>query len=146
MVVALRVSRVNERHLVYVLGEVWENGRDMLAALPVRFEFKGAFHQPTHRVGKEASKPIEPLQRLPVTLGQFRLVIPRIHMARSAIDEEPNDRFGLGLKVRILRRQWILRGQTFLLEQTRQAQRANAHASSLKHLAAVEVIQSVHCT
>ena len=118
----------------------------MLAALPVRFEFKRAFHQPTHRVGKEAGKPIEPLQRLPVTLGQLRFVIPRIHMARSAVNEEPNDRFGLRLKMRILRRQRILRSQAFLLEQTRQTQRANTHASPLKHLAAVEVIQSVHCT
>ena len=50
---------MNKGHLVGVLGKMWKNGGHMLAALTVLLEFKRAFHEPTHRVGKETSKLIK---------------------------------------------------------------------------------------
>ena len=50
------------------------------------------------------------------------------------------------LKCRFFAANGFCAAKAFLLEQTRQTQRANTLASPLKHLAAVEVIQSVHCT
>ena len=111
------------------------------------FEFKRALHQPTHRICEETSEPVKAFQRLPVALLQLRLVIPSIHMARAAVDEEPNDRLRLGLEMRLLRRQRILRRPiAFLLEEASQPERANAHAALLQHRTAVELIESVHCT
>ena len=47
---------MNKGHLVGVFGEIGKNGGHMLAALAVLLKFKGAFHEPTHRIGKEAGE------------------------------------------------------------------------------------------
>ncbi len=56
-------------------------------------------HHRADLVGEEAGVLVEALEFLAVALGQFGLVVPRVDLARSAVDEQPDDRAGLGIHV-----------------------------------------------
>jgi hypothetical protein len=90
---------VDERHLVHVPGHLGEDFRDPFAALAVLGEFKRRLHQAAHVVGEEAGEAVEVRQLLAVAFFQFRLVVPRIDVARTTVDEQPDDGAGLGGKV-----------------------------------------------
>ena len=66
------------------------------------------FHQVSDLVleepGRVLERRVEFLDRLAVRLDKGRLVVPRIDVARAAVDKEPDHMFGTGSKMRRSRR------------------------------------------
>ena len=81
---------VDERHPVDVFTEVREDFRDQLAALAPRLEPEWRLHQGADLFGKEAGELVEPFEFLTVAPGEFGLEVPGVHVARAAVDEEPD--------------------------------------------------------
>src|SRR5204862_2022558 len=80
---------------------------------------------------------IEARQRLAVALLQLRFVIPRVHLAWSAVHEKPDDRFGARWKMRRLRRERVRgRAQASPGEQAVQREQTEARTGALQELAA----------
>ncbi len=99
MIVGRRPAGVDERHLVDVLGEVRENLRAPFAAFAVLREPEGGLHHRADLIGEKARALIEALEFLTVALGQLRLIVPGIDLARSAVEKQPNDRASRGIHV-----------------------------------------------
>ena len=144
MVVALRVTRVNECHPIHVPGEIRKNGGDVFAALAVRPELERAFHQATDGVGEEPSETVEAVERLAVALGQGRFVIPRIDLTMATVGKNPDYRLGLGRKMRPLGRQRARPSQALLLQQTPKPKRTHTHAAPLQHRTPAHSTESVY--
>ncbi len=89
-------QRVDERHLVDVLGHVREDLGDPRPALAVLGQLERRLHQRADLVGEEAGVLVEALEFLPVALVEFGLVVPGIDVGRPAVHEQPDDRLGLG--------------------------------------------------
>ena len=126
-----------ERHFVDVFGQVRKDLRHPLAALAVLSELEGRFHQPSDGVGEKAGEAIESRQFLTVASGQLGLVVPRIHVAGTTVDEQPDDALRPGGEVRFPWRQRIGRGRrqkTFFRQQRGQADQAGPTARSLQPL------------
>src|SRR3954464_7044685 len=102
MVVRIGVHRVNEGHLVDMRGQSWKQFTHPRAALAVLRPCERRFHQGPHRIGKETGLRIEARQWLTVPLLQLWLEVPRIHMARSPVHEEPDHGFCRWRKIRRL--------------------------------------------
>src|SRR6185503_9070711 len=123
VVVRLGEAGVDERHLVHVAAEVREDLRHHLAALAARGELERRLHQAAHFVGEEAGELVEARQLLAGALRQFRLVVPRVDVARTAVREDPDHRLGTRLEVGRARRKrvpFVPRQQLLLAEQARQ--------------------------
>ena len=103
MIVGVGVPGVDKRHLVDVLAQVREDLRDHLAALTTRGELEGGLQQGTHLLRKEPSELVESLEFLAVALGEFGFVVPRVNVARPAIDEQPDYARCLWREVRLAR-------------------------------------------
>ena len=140
VIVRLRVHRVDERHAVHMLREIWKQRADPRTALPVLRPLEGRLHQRPHGVGKKSRLRIEARQRLAVALLQLGFVIPSIHMALPPIHKKPDHRFRLRRKVRRLRRERIRRrGGGSAREQRIEREQAEARAGALEQMAAGEV-------
>ena len=133
MVVTLGMPGVYKRHAIGVRGQVRKNRGNMFAALAVLLELKRTFHQAANRVCKKTGEPIETFERLTVTLGQGRFVIPSIHLAGTSVRKYPYDRLRLRRKVRVPGRKCTLACQALLLEQTPQTKRTHTHPAPLQH-------------
>jgi len=84
--------------------------------------------------GKKPVLGIEARQRLAIALLQLGLVIPRVHVARPAVHEKPDDGLGLGGKMRTLGRERVERacGKTGARQHGLQGQPAKAGAGGWK--------------
>ena len=122
MIVGIAESGMNKRHLVHVRAKVRKNLGHHLPALPPGCEVKGRLHQAAHRVLEETGGVregrIQLLNGFSVPPGQSGFVIPSIHLAWSAVDENPNYVLGFGLKVRLTRCHRVQ--GTFVLKQSRE--------------------------
>jgi hypothetical protein len=72
-------------------------------------ELERRLHQRPDLIGKEAGVLVEALEFLPVAFGERGLVIPCVHVARAAVDEQPDHGLRLGRKMANSRRQRIER-------------------------------------
>ena len=102
MVVTLGMPGMNERHAIDLLGQAWKNRGNMFSTLAMLLELKRTFHQASDRVCKKTGEPIETIERLTVSLGQGRFVIPSIHLTGTSVRKYPYDRFRFRRKVRVL--------------------------------------------
>ena len=62
-------------------------------------ELKGRFHQRADRTGEKSGELVEALQFLAIAFCQLWFVVPSVDVTRTAVDEQPDHRFGFGLKV-----------------------------------------------
>src|SRR5438477_10932490 len=99
------------------------------------------FHQRTDRILEKARLVVEALELLTIHSGQLRFVVEGIHLARAAVHEEPNDRFGARFETRRFRRERI-GGRARLktsgdrgLQKRRQGQPAKSATGSLQKFA-----------
>ena len=94
---------MQEGHLVHVLAELRKDTRDPLTTFPVLLEFERGLHQWPDLVAKKPGRLVKSFQRTTIPAGQFRLVIPRVDLAVSAVDEDPDHRGRTGGKMRLTR-------------------------------------------
>ena len=95
---------MDEGHVVDVLARPGKISEAHVPLLPYCWNLNGELHQRPDRRGEEAGVLVEARQFLAVALGQFRLVVPGIHLALAAVHEQPDHALGLGGKMRPLRR------------------------------------------
>src|SRR5262245_29904715 len=107
MVIAIRVARMNERHVIHVLGHAGKNVADPRAALAVTGEFERRLHYRANLCGEKARVLVKALELLAISLIQFWLVLPRIDMAGPAVHEEPDNALHFGQKMALFRRQRV---------------------------------------
>jgi len=101
--------RMEKGDIVNMLREMWKEGRDLLATLPVGGELPLRPHDPS--LALLAAAPLRlHLDRLAVEVVELRLVIEGIDMARAAIHEQEDHALRLGGEVGNLRGQRISPG------------------------------------
>src|SRR5262249_25920702 len=96
VVVGIGPAGMDERHLIDVPGQVRENIGYAFSALPVLPKAKRRTHDRSDLIAEEAGVLIEADKLLAVAALEFGFVIPGVDVARSAVDEEPDDALGLG--------------------------------------------------
>src|SRR3954453_10130105 len=107
MVVGLGVARVQEGHVVDVLGHLGKDFRSPGAALPMLAKFEGRLHQWPDLIREEAGVLVETGQLLAISLGELRLIVPGVDLAGTTIHEQPNYSLGLRRKMCGPRGHWI---------------------------------------
>ena len=131
VVVRVGVTRMQKRHLVDMAGQVRKDLRDPRPRLPVLLKLKRRPHDRSDVLGEKAGVLVEPLQLLPIALGQAGLVVPGVDLAGATIHEQPDDRLRRGGKMSRPRRQRVdpgggVRHQTLPGQQVGQCQAATA--------------------
>src|ERR1043165_3247609 len=86
---------MDERHLVDMACQVRKDFGDVFATLAMLAKTERRAHDRPDLLAEEAGILIEADQFLAVAAVEFGLVIPGINVARPAVDEEPDDVFGL---------------------------------------------------
>ncbi len=142
VVVRLRVARVDEGHVIDVLGHVGEDLRDPGTRLAMLLEVERRL-QKFAAGGEEAGLGIGALELHAVVLLQFRLEIESVDLRRAPRHEQPDHRLRLGREVRTARVQQVRRAggtrrrdKTLLFEQASQRQGAAAEPSVSKERSA----------
>ena len=93
---AVGMTGPNDRHVVDALGHFGKETRNLDAGLAVLFEIPQAAQKrfAFGSIGVKTGIVFQVRDRLSVALGQFRLGIEQVDVARSAIHEEKNTAFG----------------------------------------------------
>src|SRR5437762_10811259 len=99
MIVAIRITGMDEGHFIHVLGHAGENLADPSPRFPVASELEGRAHHWPDLLFKKAGVLVETHQFLPVSFFQLWLVLPRIDVAWPAVHEQPNHALGFGRKM-----------------------------------------------
>ena len=145
MVDAVTVATAQHAKLVRNPGDVREEIADLKAGLAAWVKrLDGAkqrvarYFAARHHLAKTAR------QRLAGVLGQIRLGVKQIHVARSAVHEQPNDTPDPWSEMRLPRRERIGRarpsGPRLLLHQARQGQAANPAAGFQQKLPPIALL------
>jgi hypothetical protein len=94
---------VDERDVVDVTREVREDLAHERARFAVLRERERRLHERADLLREEAGGRIEAVERLAVALGELGLPVPRVDVARPAVDEEPDHARRARREVRRLR-------------------------------------------
>ena len=140
MVVVLREHRADEAQVIRDPSEMRDQLREVHPALPMSCELE---RRPQQYVLVAQLKNFDLLGvRLAAPLGKLRLVIEQVHLRRTAVLAQLNDRFRLADKMPFPRSERIRTGRDFRrsggrqkprpVEQTRQRHRAEAAADRLQ--------------
>ena len=131
-------------HPVNMLSQVREDLGHELAALTSTRELERRLQQSADLLREESGELVKARELLPMTLGEFWLVVPGVHMAGTAIDEEPNHALRFGSEVRQAGRHRIERAvpdgrsskQPLVSEDARKAEHSKAHSATAEQRAA----------
>jgi hypothetical protein len=144
---------MNKRHLIDVLAQLREQRRHHLSAFTAWAKLKRRLHQIANGI-LEKSGCIRKVwrelpNRLSMPLLKIRLIVPGIDLARTTIDEDPNDSFGCRRKMRWLwserlersrskvTRMYCRTKQTLLVEQRSESEKPESATRFVKQLASM---------
>ena len=146
MIVGVGVARIDEGEIIHMFGDVRKDLRDPGTRFAVPVKLERRLHDGPDLVGEEAGVFVKTFQLLAVTFFELRLVVPSVHLARAAVEEQPDDGFGLGgevagfrsqgIEIRIGRMCVCCRGQeTLIVEKARQGEKTTAIAGTAQEVA-----------
>ena len=134
MVRHLRIHRADDRDVVRVRRRLRKDLADLEATLAVFLELK---RRRKRRSGLALGAEILAWQRLTRVLRQQRLGIERVHVRRTAVQEEMDDAFCFGCKVRRPRNRRRCQHR-LALRQGAQREGAHTHAGACEKIATVQ--------
>ena len=104
-------EKIWDRHVVRDLGDGWALLHDLSGppalidvarrGLAVLFPGERRLHERPNLVGEEAGVLVEALQLRAVQLCERRFIVPGVHVAGAAVDEQPDDAFGAAVVVAV---------------------------------------------
>ena len=156
MVVGFCEGGLDNGHAVHVFTEIRKDLGHHFAALTAGSEFKGGLHEVTDGIFEEAGgiaeAGIEFADGFAVPAREFGAVVPCVHGAGAAVDEDPDDAFSASGEVGGLGGERVEGAvteavgggggieETFVVEESGESEHAEAASGALQDLAAGEGI------